>query len=215
MAARNSPSLIRSLSRVAAPAEDLILSDAELLKHFAAGDEAAFAVLAGRHAAMVLGVCRHVLGDDHEVDDAFQATFLLLARKAPSAARHRSTAGWLHTVAFRVALRARARRASRAGRERPLDGPVPARAAGPAEEAEKREARQVLDEEVGRLPEKYRVPFVLYHLEGRTAPEIARALGRPVGTVESWLSRARQRLRGRLAPPQPAGWIEAPARPRS
>jgi RNA polymerase sigma factor (sigma-70 family) len=187
--------LIRSLRRVAAPPDGSGVSDAQLLERFVTTrDEAAFELLAWRHGRMVLGVCRRVLGDVHEVEDAFQATFLVLAQKAASAARHRSAGGWLYTVAHRVALRARARRATRTARERPFDEPPPAAAPDPAGTAAGREARRVIDEEVSRLPEKYRTPFILFHLEGRSCAEVARELGCPIGTVESWLTRARQRL---------------------
>jgi RNA polymerase sigma factor (sigma-70 family) len=191
--------LIHFLRRAVGPGGGPATPDAQLLERFAAArDEAAFELLAGRHGPMVLGVCRRVLGDAHEAEDACQATFLVLARKAASAARHPSAGGWLHTVAYRVALRARARRATRAARERPLDEPPPTAAQGPADEAAWREVRRVIDEEVSRLPEKYRVPFVLYHLEGRSGAEVAQELGCPVGTVESWLTRARERLRAGL-----------------
>src|SRR5262245_41202255 len=127
--------LIRYLCRVAPPAEDAAVSDAQLLERFAAArDEAAFEELARRHGPMVLGVCRRVLGDAHDAEDALQATFLILARKAAAAARCRSAGGWLHTVAYRVALRARARRAARSTRERPFDEP-PAAALDPVSEA--------------------------------------------------------------------------------
>jgi RNA polymerase sigma factor (sigma-70 family) len=192
--------LIRSLCRVAAPPDGSALSDVQLLERFVATrDEAAFELLAWRHGPMVLGVCRRVLGDVHEAEDAFQATFLVLAQKASSAARHRSAGGWLHTVARRVALRARARRAARTARERPLDEPPLAAAPDPGCAAAGRDARRVIDEEVSRLPEKYRIPFVLFHLEGRSCAEVARELGCPVGTVESWLTRARQRLQAGLS----------------
>src|SRR5262249_28447269 len=148
---------------------------------------------------MVLSVCRRVLGDAHDAEDAFQATFLILARKASSAARSSSAGAWLHTVAYRVALRARSRRATHATSQQPLDRPVPRRDRDPAEEALTREVRRVIDEEVGRLPEKYRLPFVLFHLEGHSSTEVARDLGRPVRTIESWLARARARLRVGLA----------------
>src|SRR5262249_28867985 len=153
----------------------------------ASADEAAFELLARRHGPMVLGVCRRVLGDAHEAEDAFQATFLILARKAASAARHDSAGGWLHTVAYPVALRSRLRLAARAARERPLDEALLSAGEGEGD-ASWREVRRVIDEEVARLPEKYRVPFVLFHLEGYTSAEVARELGRPVGTVESWLT---------------------------
>jgi RNA polymerase sigma factor (sigma-70 family) len=191
--------LIHYLRRTAAPADGSVVSDAQLLERFAAGgDEAAFELLARRHGPMVLGVCRRVLGDPHDAEDAFQAAFLLLARKTASAARSRSVGGWLYTVAHRVALRARARRTARATHERSLHEFPAVAVSGPAAEATWRELRWVIDEELSRLPERYRVPFVLFHLEGRSSAEVARELGCPVGTVESWLTRARQRLRARL-----------------
>src|ERR1700716_3021082 len=101
---------------------------------------------------MVLGVCRRVLGDSHEAEDAFQATFLLLARKAAAVARFRTVGGWLHTVAYRVALRARTRRSGRTNREVPLDDPLSA-ALDPTTEASQREVREAIDAEVNRLPE--------------------------------------------------------------
>jgi RNA polymerase sigma factor (sigma-70 family) len=189
--------LIHYLRRAAPRAEGPAMTDTHLLERFAAeGDEAAFEQLARRHGPMVLGVCRRVLGDAHDAEDALQATFLLLARKPASAARCRSAGGWLHTVAYRVSLRAR--RAARGTRELPPDE-SPAPALDPASEAAWREVRRAIDEEVSRLPEKYRAPFVLYHLEGRSIAEVARELGCPVGTVESWLTRARARLRDGLA----------------
>src|SRR5262249_59817279 len=106
---------------------------------------------------------------------------------------------WLRTVALRVALRARSRRATHDARQKPLDAPVAGDDPDPAEEALTREVRRAIDEEVRRLPEKYRVPFVLFHLEGRSSAEVARDLGRPIGTVESWLARARARLRTGLS----------------
>jgi RNA polymerase sigma factor (sigma-70 family) len=196
MASGRIHNLIRFLRRAAVPADGLDVSDVQLLERFAATrDEAAFEVLARRHGPMVLGVCRRILGDPHDAEDAFQATFLVLARKIGSAVRHRSAGGWLHTVASRVALRARARRAARTSRERPLDDSSTTAGPSPADEVAWQEVWRTIDEELSRLPEKYRVPFVLFHLEGRSSAEVARELGCPVGTVESWLTRARQRLR--------------------
>jgi RNA polymerase sigma factor (sigma-70 family) len=189
--------LIRYLRRAAA--DGPAVPDAQLLARFAdARDETAFEQLAWRHGPMVLGVCRRILGDTPDAEDAFQATFLVLARKAASAAQYRSAGGWLHTVAYHVAVRARSRRAARTARERPLDEPALAVVQDPAGEAAWRETRRLIDEEVNRLPEKYRTPFVLYHLEGRSCAEVAHELGRPIGTVESQLTRARARLRSRL-----------------
>jgi RNA polymerase sigma factor (sigma-70 family) len=191
--------LIQYLRRAARPGESSGASDAELLRRYADGrDETAFELLVWRHAAMVLGVCQRVLRDAHQAEDALQATFLILARKAGVAARFRNVAGWLHTVAFRVALRARARRLARTSKERPLeDRDVPG-TPDPAVDAGWRQLREVIDEELSRLPDKHRMPFVLYHLEGRTIEETARELKRPVRTVEYWLARARSKLKARL-----------------
>jgi RNA polymerase sigma factor (sigma-70 family) len=191
--------VIRYLRRVSAPAGGPGESDAHLLERFVTHrDESAFELVVWRHATMVLGVCRRVLGHAQDAEDAFQATFLVLARKAADVARYRSPGGWLYTVALRVALRARARRAARTARESPFEEPLAADP-DPLSEAAGQEVRRLIDEEVSRLPEKYRVPFVLFHLEGRSTAEVARELGCPVGTVESWLTRARERLRIRLA----------------
>src|SRR5436305_97347 len=174
-------------------------SDGRLLEHYLARrDEAAFAALVRRHGPMVLGVCRRVLGNTHDAEDAFQATFLVLARKVADAARCRALGAWLYTVAYRVALRARARRAALTDRECALEESPPAAGLDPLSAAGWREVGRVIDEEVSRLPEKYRAPFVLFHLEGCTSAEVARELGCPVGTVESWLTRARARLRRAL-----------------
>jgi RNA polymerase sigma factor (sigma-70 family) len=200
MAGSRLNNLLRYLRRTAAPPDGPAIHDGQLLERFAAArDEDAFETVARRHGPMVLGVCRRVLGDAHEAEDAFQATFLVLARKAASVARYSSVGGWLYTVAYRVALRARSRRDARSTREQPLDEPPTSAALDPVREAGWREVRRVIDEEVSRLPETYRAPFVLYHLEGRSSVEVARELGCPVGTVESWLTRARARLRTRLA----------------
>src|SRR5205814_317663 len=139
-------------------------SDAELLRRFAAGrDEAAFADLVRRHGPMVLGACRRVLGPGPDAEDAFQATFLVLARKAGSIGRPERLAGWLYGVAARVARRVR----TVARRHRPpTTQPEPI--APPADDVMWRDLRPVLDAEVGRLAEHYRLPFVLCYLEGRT-----------------------------------------------
>jgi RNA polymerase sigma factor (sigma-70 family) len=190
--------IVHFLRRVVAPGGLGGVSDAELLERFARGrDEAAFELLVWRHGKMVLGVCRRLLRQEQDAEDAFQAAFLALARRAGALGRRASVGGWLYRVAFRIALRARAAASRRSQREQLQ----PARrdgAADPAEEAARHELRQVIDEEVNRLPEKYRVPFVLCHFGGRSNAEVARELGCPVGTLESWLVRARQRLRGGL-----------------
>jgi RNA polymerase sigma factor (sigma-70 family) len=186
-------SLLDRLRRTAGTPGDG-LSDAELLLRFVRRrDEAAFELLVYRHGPMVLGVCRRVLGNPHDAEDAFQAAFLALARKAGGIARGGAVAPWLCRVAFRVALRARAAAARRAARALPADLPAPDDG-GPAE----RDWRPILDEEINRLPERYRRPVVLCHLQGHTLAEAARQLGCPRGTVAVRLVRARQRLRARL-----------------
>jgi RNA polymerase sigma factor (sigma-70 family) len=169
-------------------------ADAELLARFVRSrDEAAFELLIWRHGTMVHNVCRRVLRDAHAAEDAFQATFLVLVRKAGSIGRRDSLAGWLYRVAYRVALRARSRAVPRPA----ADLPEPA---APAPDAVLwRDLRPVLDEEVDRLPQKYRLPVVLCYLSGLTTDEAARQLGVPRGTVLSRLAWARQRLRARLS----------------
>jgi RNA polymerase sigma factor (sigma-70 family) len=174
-------------------------ADAELLRRYTAGDEAAFELLVWRHAALVLGVCRRVLHHAQDAEDAFQATWMALARRTRWVGRRGSVAAWLYQVAYRIALRAKARAIRRAGREQPMATPlIDATAADPAAQAGWHELRQVLDEQLGRLPERFRTVFVLRCLAGLSGPEAARALGCPVGTVESRLTRARQRLRAAL-----------------
>jgi RNA polymerase sigma factor (sigma-70 family) len=172
-------------------------SDGELLRAFAATrDQDAFAALVKRHGPLVLGVCRRVLHHAQDAEDAFQATFLLLARKAGSIRKQASLASWLHGVAYRMAHNARrsaARRQRHEGQARPA-GPV-----GPEREAAWREVQALLDEEIQRLPERYRTPFILCTLEGYSPGEVARRLGVKGSTVTSWLSRARELLRKRLA----------------
>jgi RNA polymerase sigma factor (sigma-70 family) len=194
--AANNP-VLRWLRGLAAPREEGAQTDALLLERFAARhDEAAFAELVRRHGPLVLGVCRRLLRHEADAEDTFQATFLVLAQKAGSVRRGESVASFLYGVALRVARKARVAAARRRLREGTLPD-VPAPGETPA--WERRELGAVLDEEVGRLPARYRVPFVLCHLEGRTNEEAARQLGRPLGTVLAQLSRARARLRSRLA----------------
>lgn len=177
------------------------LSDVQLLDRFVAAEnlaEAAFEVLLGRHGPMVLGVCRRILGDDLAADDAFQATFLLLVRRAEVIRRRDSLGPWLHGVARRIALRAKAD--GRLRREREARAAIdPATAATPDEpQADDLELGRILHAEIDRLPEKYRALIVLCYLQGRTIAEAASQLGWPVGTVGGRLARARDRLRDRL-----------------
>ena len=172
-------------------------SDAELLDRWVVNqDEAAFELLLRRHGPLVLGVCRRLLHHPQDVEDAFQAVFLLLIRKAASIRQRQSLGSWLYKVAYRVALRARA------DRQKTAVAPaadLEALAAAPDDELLWRDLRPVLDDEVQRLPEKYRAAFVLCHLQGLTNQQAADTLGCPLGTVLSRLSWARQRLRLRLA----------------
>jgi RNA polymerase sigma factor (sigma-70 family) len=188
--------LIRSLREVAGPNEAADLTDAELLRRWVARrDAAAFEVLLWRHGPTVLGLCRRLLRDGHAAEDAFQATFLTLARKAGSISRSEAAGAWLYKVAYRAALRVRAER----WRWQPLDPEVPnPAAADPADTAGQHDLREALDAELDRLPARYRTPLILCYFEGRTNEEAAREMGCPVGTVVSRLARGRQRLRGRL-----------------
>jgi RNA polymerase sigma factor (sigma-70 family) len=172
-------------------------SDAALLARFVGHhDEDAFAALLRRHGPMVLGVCHRILGDPHDADDAFQTTFLVLARRADSVGRPERLGNWLYGVAWRTARKARAGVARRRAELRPAPEPA---VTDTTEELAWRELRPVLDEELSRLPDKYRTAVVLCDLEGRTHEEVARQLGCPRATVTTRLARARERLRGRLA----------------
>lgn len=173
-----------------APGDD---SDAALLGRFChERDEAAFEQLFHRHYAMVLGVCGRILGAGADIEDALQATFLVLAHRAAAIRRVESVASWLHGVARRVALQAARRR----GRD-PVP-PPPTPQARPEEELSRRESQCVLDEEVARLPERYRAAVVLCYLQGVTYEVAARTLHLPLGTLATRLTRAREILRTRL-----------------
>lgn len=171
-------------------------TDTQLLKRFAQQkDQTAFTALVKRHGPMVLAVCRRVLHDSHDADDAFQATFLVLVRKAGSIARPELLGNWLYGVAYRVAIKARANAARRSAYERR----APAMSlVDPMMEVTGHEMRAVLDVEMSHLPEKYRAPLVLCYLEGKTNEEAARQLGWPTGSMSGRLARARELLRKRL-----------------
>jgi RNA polymerase sigma factor (sigma-70 family) len=172
------------------------LTDGQLLECFVRGrDGAAVAALVHRHGPMVWGVCRRVLGH-HDAEDAFQATFLVLARKAASVVPREMVANWLYGVAHRTALKARAAAVKRKGRERPMEElPEPA----VADDDLWRDLQPLLDRELSALPDKYRAVVVLCELEGKTRREVARLLGVPEGTVAGRLARARALLAKRLA----------------
>jgi RNA polymerase sigma factor (sigma-70 family) len=200
------------------------LTDGQLLDRFAAGRggragseadtdteaEAAFTALVERHGPMVLGVCRAVLGDRHDAEDACQATFLVLAHQAGLIRRRDSVASWLYGVARRVALRARRRAARRRELERRRQARV-----GPAEPVAPPPAEPwpELYEELDRLPEPFRAAVVLCDLEGHSYEQAAGILRCPVGTIQSRLARGRERLRGRLerrGAPLPPLWGKVP-----
>jgi RNA polymerase sigma factor (sigma-70 family) len=172
------------------------VEDQQLLDRFVKRrDEAAFEALLRRYGHLVWGLCRRILNDHHDADDAFQATFLVLVRKAGLIGRRDLLGPWLYGVAYRIAVRARTSAAKRHAREQQVRTKTHT---DPGMDLEWRDLRNVLDEEVQRLPEKYRVPFILCHLEGKTNEEAARLLGCPKGTILSRLARARERLRLRL-----------------
>jgi RNA polymerase sigma factor (sigma-70 family) len=174
------------------------LSDAVLLQRFIQRhDESAFAALVARHGGMVLRSCRRVLGDAHEAEDAFQATFLILARKAHTLHQAAALPGYLYSVARRVALKARAKSAAGA-KQTPLLSELPDAHSDPLERLTARELLTVLDEEVARLPPAQRSAVVLCCLEGHTREEAASMLDCRVGSLKGHLERGRQRLQARL-----------------
>jgi membrane fusion protein (multidrug efflux system) len=177
------------------------LSDGQLLERFATGRgeprELAFAALVERHGPLVLRVCRSVLRDENAADDAFQATFLALARKAGSLWAEDSLAPWLHQAAYRAALHDRSATIRRRSHEHAAAALRPDRAAT-THHANGDDVEKIIHEEIDRLPGRFRVAVVLCDLEGRTHEQAARHLGCAVGTVKSRLARGRKRLRGRL-----------------
>ncbi|HKA08235.1 MAG TPA: sigma-70 family RNA polymerase sigma factor [Gemmataceae bacterium] len=183
-----------------APAKPLTddATDAELIDHFVTRrDHNAFAVLVRRHGPMVFGVCRRVLRDPHDAEEAFQVTFLVLVRKAGSLRQPERLANWLYGVASRVAHKAKLSTSRRDAHERSAArstfvAPV---TVGP----DGAELRAVIDEEMVALPEKYRAPLVLCYLEGLTNEDAARRLGWPTGSMSYRLARGRELLRRRLA----------------
>jgi RNA polymerase sigma factor (sigma-70 family) len=189
--------IVARVRQMAAPAHCPGPTDAELLERFARyRDQTAFELLVWRHGLLVHGVCRRVLRNAEDADDAFQATFLILARRAGAVGRRGSVAAWLYRVAYRAALAARARRGPLASWI--ADELPDTTAADPGDVAAWRELAQLIDGLVNDLPAKYRLPIVLCYFEGKSNHEAARELGCPVGTLESWLTRARARLRARL-----------------
>ena len=176
-------------------------SDEQLIDQFLTGQkedsEIAFETLVKRHGPMVLGVCRHVLRPDQDAEDAFQATFLVLARKAGTIHNREILGCWLYEVAYRTAIRARQRRARSTPR---MEIPEVAEShSGPENAAGRNELRLLLRAEVDGLPAKYRSLVLHTYMEGMSNEQVAGLLGCPVGTVKGRLSRARDLLRARLS----------------
>jgi RNA polymerase sigma factor (sigma-70 family) len=190
-------SLLPYIRQLVSSAERGADTDRQLLEQFAAHqEEAAFATLVQRHGPVVLGVCRRMLQNEHAAEDAFQATFLVLVRKIGSVRWRESVGGWLYAVAYRIALKAKANAAKRQVHEKQRAEEMPQRES--TSEAACRDLWPVLDEELQRLPEKYRTPLILCYLEGKTNEEAAQQLGWPAGTVKGRLARARELLQSRL-----------------
>jgi RNA polymerase sigma factor (sigma-70 family) len=188
--------VLRQLCRLVGVRSVEELGDRQLLEAFAKNrDAAAFEVLVQRHGPLVLGVCKRVLHEEHDAEDAFQATFMVLARKADSIRRQEAVGSWLCGTAYRLALKARAA----AGRRREQERQAGQMASTQTEpDPHWQELRPVLDEELNRLPDKYRVPLVLCYLQGKTNEAAAKELGWPIGSISYRLAQAREKLRVRL-----------------
>jgi RNA polymerase sigma factor (sigma-70 family) len=193
------PEIMKVFHRAEARRESERQTDGQLLKRVVRGrDGAALETLVRRHAPMVWGICRRTLAGHHAAEDAFQATFLVLVRKAASIRSPELLANWLYRVAHKTACKAWQRNAIRDSREKQVET-MPEPPAEPHDDAFGPEWRERLDEELNRLPEKYRIAIVLCDLQGRSRPEVAGQLGVPEGTVGSRLARGRALLARRLA----------------
>jgi RNA polymerase sigma factor (sigma-70 family) len=190
-----------------------IRSDGQLIDTFLSGEKedsgTAFETLVKRHGPMVLGVCRNVLRRDQDAEDAFQATFLALARKAGTIHNREILGCWLREVAYRTAIRARERRARSTPRMEIQE--VEESHLGPEHAASRDELRLLVRAEVDGLPAKYRLLVLHTYMEGKTNEQVARLLRCPVGTVKGGLSRARDMLRARLSQ---RGWDQDEVRYR-
>src|SRR5579871_5366560 len=196
MAGESLQFVVRRLRTFAVRPLDEASIDEQLLRRFTlCGEGAAFEAIMARHGPMVLGVCRRVLRREHDAEDAFQATFLVLSRKAGTIRKPASVGSWLHGIAYRIARKAK----EQAHRFAVCDVEIQDQRSGVAvQEAGDRELRDALDAEIERLPEKYRSAVVLCCLEGRGRPEVARQLGCTEGTLSSRLARGRALLQTRL-----------------
>jgi RNA polymerase sigma factor (sigma-70 family) len=196
MASPRLTDVLHYLDVLAGSTRNDVRGDAELLEHLGQCDEGAFQTILQRHGALVWGVCRRVLNETHDAEDAFQATFLVLAKQASSIRRQESLAAWLHRVALNISLTAKTGISRRRFHER--------QAALMTQTASEYDIplhdwQPILHEEVDRLPKKYRLPVILCYFQGQTHEETARQLGWPLGTVKGRLARARDCLRARLA----------------
>jgi RNA polymerase sigma factor (sigma-70 family) len=172
------------------------MPETQLLERFIGeNDPAAFRTLIDRHGPMVLAVCRSVLDESHDVEDAFQSTFLVLVQSAPTIRQGASLGPWLHRVALRVSQRARATATQRRAREKRRSRSE----AEPDRDLSEIVSRPIIHEELNRLPDRDRLPLVLCYLEGKTNEQAAAQLRWPVGTVKGRLWRARGQLRDRLS----------------
>src|SRR5262245_55644217 len=188
--------LLRHVRRAALRGDAEGVTDGELLGWFVTHrEEAPFEALVRRHGPMVLGVCRRVVRNPHDAEDAFQATFLVLVRRAASVVPRELVGNWLYGVAYRTAMKVKTMSTRRRVKERAADRIDP----GPRAGEDWHDLQPLLDEELSGLPDKYRVPIVLYDLEGKTHKEPARQLGWPEGTLSTRLVAARRVLAKRLA----------------
>ena len=197
MATTKMDTVMRHLRRVMLRQDGAGWTDGQLLASFIDHkDEAAFEALVHRHGPMVFGVCRRVIGNHHDAEDAFQATFLVLARKAASVRPRERVANWLHGVALRTAMKVKATITKRRGREKQVtDMPEPEA----VQQDRWRDLQPLLDQELNGLPENYRLPILLCDLEGKPIKEAAQQLGWPQGTLAGRLARGRKMLAKRLA----------------
>jgi RNA polymerase sigma factor (sigma-70 family) len=197
MATAQMDTVIRHLRRAVLRQDEAGWTDGQLLGSFIdQKDEAAFEALVRRHGPMVFGVCRRVVGNHHDAEDAFQATFLVLARKASSVRPRERVANWLHGVALRTAMKAKTMTTKRRGREKQLTE-IPEFEA--AQQGQWRDLQLLLDQELNGLPENYRLPILLCDLEGKAIKDAARQLGWPQGSLAGRLVRGRKLLAKRLA----------------
>jgi RNA polymerase sigma factor (sigma-70 family) len=189
--------LLQHLRRAAFLPDAAAMTDGQLLERFlSCREEAAFEALVRRHGAMVLGVCRRVLRNGHDAEDAFQATFLVLVKKAASIVPREMVGNWLYGVAHRTALKAKAMASHRRAKERQVRDMSPHEA---LDTGARHDLEERLDHELSRLPDKYRAPVLLCDLEGKPRREAARQLGVAEGTLSSRLARARRLLAQRLS----------------